>query len=96
MAQLVSAWPLMRDEFELFYQNIMTVINLVSKNIALILSVFHFFFLLSGNLHFNVTSKEHSHEIMDQLEPYVYQWTGNGPAPINKLFVFSFDVGVVS
>ncbi|KAK3739848.1 hypothetical protein QZH41_009093 [Actinostola sp. cb2023] len=28
-----------------------------------------------GNLHFNVTSKEHSEEVINAIEPYVYEWT---------------------
>jgi len=28
-----------------------------------------------GNLHLNITCKEYSQEVMDMIEPYVYDWT---------------------
>nr|CAD7394669.1 unnamed protein product [Timema cristinae] len=28
-----------------------------------------------GNLHLNVTSKEYDHEILDSIEPFVFEWT---------------------
>ena len=30
--------------------------------------------LFSGNLHLNVTSPEYDQKVMDQIEPFIYDW----------------------
>lgn len=31
---------------------------------------------LLGNLHLNITTPEHSDEVLNAIEPYVFEWTG--------------------
>ena len=28
-----------------------------------------------GNMHLNITSKAYSHQVMDKIEPFLYEWT---------------------
>lgn len=32
--------------------------------------------LYTGNLHLNITTPDHSDEVLNEIEPYVFEWTG--------------------
>ena len=32
--------------------------------------------LFTGNLHLNITTPDHSDEVLHEIEPYVFEWTG--------------------
>ena len=48
-----------------------------------------------GNMHLNITSRQYNQEVMDKIEPYLYQWTSeqkgsisveHGMIPLSFLF----------
>ena len=36
-----------------------------------------------GNMHLNITSKHYDQEVMDKIEPYLYQWTNENKGSIS-------------
>ena len=40
-------------------------------------------YLGDGNMHLNITSKTYNQEIMDKIEPYLYQWISENKGSIS-------------
>ena len=36
-----------------------------------------------GNMHLNITSRQYNQEVMDKIEPYLYQWTSEQKGSIS-------------
>ena len=36
-----------------------------------------------GNMHLNITSKAYSHQVMDKIEPFLYEWTSQQKGSIS-------------
>ena len=36
-----------------------------------------------GNMHLNITSRHYNQEVMDKIEPYLYQWTSEQKGSIS-------------
>ena len=36
-----------------------------------------------GNMHLNITSKAYSHQVMDKIEPLLYEWTSQQSGSIS-------------
>ena len=51
-----------------------------------------------GNMHLNITSKAYSHQVMDKIEPFLYEWTSEQKGSISaehgtfQLFQQWFDL----
>lgn len=54
----------------------------VSKCSSLTLILTKYFTIL-GNLHLNITSPEYSTEVMDKIEPFLYDWVANHKGSIS-------------
>ena len=57
--------------------------NLLSVNCARLCSKSEIMLTLGdGNMHLNITSKTYNQEIMDKIEPYLYQWISENKGSI--------------
>jgi len=46
------------------------------QEFKLIQFIYDIFNTYTGNLHLNITTPDHSDEVLNEIEPYVFEWTG--------------------
>merc|ERR1712029_976621 len=63
--------------FDSFYQSVEVMKARLGSDIIRCVGYGH---IGDGNMHLNITSKAYSHQVMDKIEPFLYEWTSRKAA----------------